>query len=346
MRDERLAPARLRAIATHLTAANNWLTMAAMSTTRRPVPAPHVKAVRGFNRFYTSRIGVLDPYLGSEFSLTEVRVLYELAHRDQPTASELARDLRLDAGYLSRILRRFESKHWLQRVPSPADARQSLLKLTQAGHDVFAPLQQQSREEAAELLWPLAPPERERLICAMGEVQRLLDRGASAAAPRTIVLRDPKPGDFGWVVQKHGELYAAEWCYSVEFEALVASIVSKFIDEFDAKWEKAWIAEVDGERAGSVFVVRQSATVAKLRLLILTPQARGLGLGARLTDECIAFARAKGYRKLVLWTQSHLLAARRIYESRGFVKVKAEPNNAFGKRLTSETWELKLSPPR
>lgn len=313
--------------------------------TRNPAASAQVKALRGFNRFYTSRIGVLDPYLGSDFSLTEVRVLYELAHRDQPTASELARDMRLDAGYLSRILRRFESKHWLQRVPSPEDARQSLLKLTQAGHDVFAPLQQKSRDEASELLAPLAPAERDRLMAAMADVQRLLDRDAPRK-PRTVVLRDPRPGDFGWVVEKHGELYAAEWNYSVEFEALVASIVAKFVTRFDPKWEKAWIAEVDGERAGSVFVVRQSPTVAKLRLLILTPEARGLGLGARLTDECIAFARAKGYRKLVLWTQSHLAAARHIYESRGFKRVKAEPNRAFGHKLTSETWELRLSPPR
>jgi len=306
----------------------------------------HVKALRAFNRFYTGRIGVLDPYLGSPFSLTEVRVLYELAHRDQPTASELARDLRLDAGYLSRILRRFESQHWLQRVPSPADARQSLLKLTAAGREVFAPLQQKSREEAAGLLAPLAVRERDRLMAAMSQVQRILDRDAQPAGARTIVLRDPRPGDFGWVVQKHGELYAAEWGYSAQFEALVASIVAKFIDSFDPQWEKAWIAELDGERAGSVFLVRQSATVAKLRLLILAPEARGLGLGARLTDECIAFARAKGYRKMVLWTQSHLTAARHIYESRGFRKVKAERNDAFGKRLTSETWELPLSAAR
>jgi DNA-binding MarR family transcriptional regulator/N-acetylglutamate synthase-like GNAT family acetyltransferase len=310
------------------------------------VSPAHVKALRGFNRFYTSRIGVLDPYLGSEFSLTEVRVFYELAHRDQPTASELVRDMRLDAGYLSRILRRFESKGWLERMPSPADARQSLLKLTQQGHDVFAPLQQQSRDEAAALLSPLLPADRDRLMAAMDKVQHLLDPQAPPAAPRTIVLRDPRPGDFGWVVQKHGELYAGEWGYNVEFEGLVAGIVAKFIEDFDPAWEKCWIAEVDGERAGSVFLVRQSATVAKLRLLILTPEARGLGLGGRLTDECIAFARAKGYRKMILWTQSHLSAARRIYQSRGFTKVKAERNDAFGKHLTSETWELKLSPPR
>lgn len=315
-----------------------------MDTDASDISAAHVKALRGFNRFYTSRIGVLDPYLASDFSLTEVRVLYELAHRDQPTASELGRDLRLDAGYLSRILRRFENQGWLARVPSPADARQSLLKLTQKGHDVFAPLQQKSRDEAAALLAPLAPAHRDKLIAALGTAQGLLD--PPAATQRTIVLRDPQPGDYGWVVEQHGALYAKEWGYTVEFEALVAGIVAKFVQEFDPQWEKAWIAEVDGERAGSVFLVRQSPTVAKLRLLILTPQARGLGLGARLTDECIAFARAKGYRKMVLWTQSHLLAARRIYESRGFRMVKAEPNDAFGQHLTSETWELKLSTPR
>jgi DNA-binding MarR family transcriptional regulator/GNAT superfamily N-acetyltransferase len=309
------------------------------------VSTAHVKALRGFNRFYTSRIGVLDPYLGSKFSLTEVRVLYELAHRDQPTASELVRDMRLDAGYLSRILRRFESQEWIERVPSPADARQSLLKLTQRGHDVFAPLQQQSRDEAAALLSPLAPAQREKLIAAVTKVQHLLDPHAPPAASRTVILRDPRPGDYGWVVDKHGELYASEWGYNVEFEGLVARIVAKFIADFDPAWEKCWIAEVDGERAGSVFVVRQSATIAKLRLLILTPEARGLGVGGRLVDECIAFARAKGYRKMVLWTQSHLLAARAIYESRGFKRTKVERNDAFGKHLTSETWELKLSPP-
>ena len=319
--------------------------MAFMSASR-PVSPAHVKALRGFNRFYTSRIGVLDPYLGSRFSLTEVRVLYELAHRDQPTASELARELRLDAGYLSRILRRFESQQWLERVPSPADARQSLLQLTQAGHDVFAPLQQQSRDEAAALLAPLAHTQRDKLIAAMAKVRHLLDPHSAPTSPRTILLRDPRPGDFGWVVEQHGELYAAEWGYNVQFESLVADIISKFIANFDAQREKAWIAEVDGERAGCVFLVRQSATIARLRLLILTPEARGLGLGGRLTDECIAFARAKGYRKIVLWTQSHLLAARGIYESRGFRKVKAERNDAFGKHLTSETWELRLSTAR
>lgn len=315
-----------------------------MTDATAEIPTAHVKALRAFNRFYTTRIGALDPYLGSDFSLTEVRVFYELAHRDQPTASELARDLRLDAGYLSRILRRFADHGWIERVPSPADARQSLLKLTQKGHDVFAPLQQKSRDEAAALLAPLAPAERDRLIAALGTVQNLIE--PPRQTQRTVILRDPRPGDFGWVVEQHGALYAKEWGYTVEFEGLVAGIVAKFVEDFDPQWEKCWIAEVDGERAGSIFLVRQSATVAKLRLLILTPQARGLGLGARLTDECIAFARAKGYRKMVLWTQSHLTAARRIYESRGFRMVKAERNDAFGQQLTSETWELKLSASR
>lgn len=305
-----------------------------------PAAVSRVKAVRAFNRFYTQRIGVLDPYLGSEFSLTEVRVLYELAHRDQPTATELARDLSLDGGYLSRILRRFETKGWLARMPSPADARQSLLRLTEDGYAAFAPLQQQSRDEAARLLAALPEQEQSKLIAAMGTLQKVLE--PSAASARTVVLRDLRPGDMGWVIQQHGEIYAREYGWNSEFEALVADIGGKLLKNFDPQWERGWIAEVDGERAGSVFVVRQSATVAKLRLLILTGGARGLGLGARLTDECIAFARARGYRKMVLWTNSCLDAARAIYAKRGFRLVKSEDYHGFGKDLTSETWELKL----
>ncbi|MGZ5846749.1 MAG: bifunctional helix-turn-helix transcriptional regulator/GNAT family N-acetyltransferase [Ramlibacter sp.] len=312
-----------------------------MSATPSPVAAAHVEALRGFNRFYTRRVGVLDPYLGGDLSLTEVRVLYELAHRDQPTASELGRDLGLDAGYLSRILRRFESRHWLERAPSPADARQSLLRLTAAGHQAFAPLQQKSREDAAALLAPLPAARRERAIAAMGTLQRALDDGVPAPA-RTIVLRDPRPGDLGWVVQQHGEIYAREYGYSTEFEALVAEVAAGYLRKFDPAWEKGWIAELDGERVGSVFVVRKSATVAQLRLLILAPQARGLGLGGRLVDECIAFARAKGYRKMVLWTNGQLAAARAIYAGRGFKLVDSEPLDAYGQRLVGETWELPL----
>jgi DNA-binding MarR family transcriptional regulator/GNAT superfamily N-acetyltransferase len=316
--------------------------MSGMNAPAGPVSPAQVKALRGFNRFYTQRIGVLDPYLGGELSLTEVRVLYELAHRDQPTATELGRDLTLDTGYLSRILRRFEARGWLARVPSPADARQSLLQLTEAGHAAFAPLQQKSRDEAADLLATLPAASREKLIAAMGTVRQLLDP-APATSTRTVLLRDPRPGDMGWVVMQHGEIYALEYGFTSEFEGLVAGIAAKYIERFDPAWEKGWIAEIDGERVGSVFVVRRSATVAKLRLLILTPAARGHGLGARLTDECIAFARSKGYRKLVLWTQSNLLAARAIYQSRGFRLVKSEPHNAYGQKLVAETWELKLS---
>ena len=277
-----------------------------------PVSAAHVKAVRGFNRFYTRRVGVLDPYLGSELSLTEVRVLYELAHRDQPAASELGRDLSLDAGYLSRILRRFEGRGWIERATSPADARQTLLRLTPAGHEAFQPLQQRSRDEAAALLACLPVRDRERLIACMDEMQRIL-AGQAPPRARTVQLRDPRPGDLGWVVQTHGEVYAREYGYTDEFEALVAQIAAEYLRKFDPHGDKGWIAEIDGERVGSVFVVRKSATVAKLRLLVLSPQARGLGLGARLVDECIAFARARGYRKLVLWTNGQLVAARAIY---------------------------------
>ncbi len=315
---------------------------ASRSPAAAPVAVSDVKAVRAFNRFYTQRIGVLDPYLGSDFSLTEVRVLYELAHRDQPTATELARDLALDGGYLSRILRRFEGKGWLVRVPSPADARQSLLKLTDAGHKAFAPLQQKSRDEASMMLAPLAEAERRKVINALGTVQRMLDPAAAPPATRTAILRDLKPGDMGWVVQQHGEIYWREYGWNMEFEGMAAGIAAGLIRNFKPQWERGWIAELDGERVGSVFVVRKSKTVAQLRMLILTEQARGLGLGARLTDECLAFARGKGYKKMILWTNSILLAARDIYAKRGFQLVKSEPYHGFGQDLVGETWELVL----
>ncbi|MBE7368381.1 bifunctional helix-turn-helix transcriptional regulator/GNAT family N-acetyltransferase [Ramlibacter pallidus] len=299
-----------------------------------------VRAVRAFNRFYTQRIGILKRYLDTDFTLTEVRVLYELAHRPPLTARELVRDLELDAGYLSRILRRFEDKGWLARERNAEDARQHLLRLTEAGYATFAPLQQKSRDEAADLLRTVAPPARPRLIQALDTVHRLLEPPAADA--RRIVLRDPRPGDMGWVVQMHAELYAREYGWNSEFEALVAEIAARFLRDFDPACEKGWIAEVDGERAGCVFLVRKSATVAQLRLLALQPEARGLGLGGRLTDACIAFARDKGYRRMVLWTQANLAAARAIYASRGFVLKESVPNEAFGKKLVSETWELRL----
>jgi DNA-binding MarR family transcriptional regulator/GNAT superfamily N-acetyltransferase len=304
------------------------------------VPTAQVKAVRRFNRFITRRIGVLDPYLGSELSLTDVRVLYELAHRSGLSAAVLQRELGVDGGYLSRILKRFEAAGWLRRTPNPADARQSLLELTEGGHAAFAPLQQKSRAEAAALLAPLAPAQRTEAVGAMERLQALLD--APSPATRTVLLREPVPGDIGWVVQQHGEVYAREYGWNMEFEALVAGIAAQFVRKFQREWEKCWIAELDGERVGAIFVVRKSATTAQLRMLILAPQARGLGLGARLTDEAIAFARAKGYKKMVLWTNSCLTAARAIYAKRGFVLDKSEAYEGFGQQLVGETWSLRL----
>ncbi|WP_269759459.1 helix-turn-helix domain-containing GNAT family N-acetyltransferase [Variovorax sp. E3] len=316
--------------------------MTTMSKLPPHVDAAAVKAIRQFNRFYTRRIGALDPYLGSPMSLTDVRVLYELAHREVAVASEIGRDLGLDAGYMSRILRRFETEGWLTREPHPRDARQSVLRLTESGHAAFAPLQQKSREEAASLLAPLAPAQRQQLVQAMGTMQSLLDPEAAPAKPQAAVLRDPAPGDIGWVVQQHGEIYAREYGWNNQFEALVAGIASEFLLKFQPEWERCWIAELNGERVGAIFVVRKSPTVAQLRMLILAPGARGLGLGGKLVDECIAFARLKGYKKMVLWTNSCLVAARGIYAKRGFQLTQSEPHEGYGSPQVGETWELKL----
>ncbi len=300
----------------------------------------HVKAVRAFNRFYTQRIGVLKRYLDTDFTLTEVRVLYELAHRPPLTARELVHDLELDAGYLSRILRRFEDKGWIAREAAEHDGRQQWLRLTEPGYAVFGPLQQKSRDEAAALLATVPRAARPQLIQSLQTVHRLL--APPAASERRVVLRDPQPGDIGWVVQVHGELYAREYGFDASFEALVADIAARFVRNLDPAREKAWIAEVDGERMGCVFLVRKSATVAQLRLLIVRPEARGLGLGGRLTDACIDFARSAGYKRMMLWTQSNLAAARAIYASRGFALKESEPNEAFGQSLVSEIWERRL----
>ena len=314
-----------------------------------PVDPAQVRALRAFNRFYTQRIGVLDPYLGSAFSLTEVRVLYELAHHGSTTASELARRLLLDAGYLSRIVARFAGQGWIERTPSPTDARQQVLTLTDAGRSAFEPLQQRSREEAAALLAPLSPTARAGLITALHQAQALLEAPApNGAAPSDspVTLRAPRAGDMGWVVEQHGALYAQEYGWNTEFEALVAEIVAGMIRAHDPTWEAGWIAErttPNGtERLGSAFVVRKAEGVAQLRLVLVAPAARGLGLGARLTDTCLAFARAKGYRKMVLWTNANLLAARALYARRGFRLTASEPYHGYGHDLVSETWELDL----
>ena len=314
--------------------------MSTLSTAHPPSVAA-VKAVRRFNRFYTRQVGVLEPYLGSDLSLMQVRVLYELAHRREPLAGEIARDMGLDAGYLSRILRRFDTQGWIERRPHPRDARQTVLQLTAAGRAAFEPLQQRSRDEVSALLGRLAPPAQQRLVRAMATVEALLAAPAEPAG-RAVVLRDIGPGDMGWVVQQHGEIYAREYGFNLEFEALVADIAARFVREFKPGKERGWIAEQGGERVGAVFVVRKSATTAQLRLLLLAPQARGLGIGGRLTDECIAFARQAGYKKMVLWTHSCLEAARSIYAARGFRLDKSEPYEGFGQQLVGENWSLKL----
>ena len=303
-----------------------------------------VEAARRFNRFYTRRIGVLhDGVYDSPFSLTQVRVLYELAHRDRPTATALGRDLGLDAGYLSRLLRGFEKRGFVTRTRSPRDGRQSHLALTAHGRKVFTPLNARSHDDVAAMLGGLSPAAQARTIEAMQTIERLLgDPPAATSARASYVLREPRPGDLGWVVHRHGAVYAQEYGYDQTFEALVAEIVAHFVRFYDPKRERCWIAEQNGDIVGCVFLVKQSRTVAKLRLLLVEPQARGAGLGSQLVAECVRFARDAGYRTLTLWTQSELLAARRLYAAAGFRVVRKERNHSFGKDLVSETWELKL----
>src|SRR5437867_9893680 len=300
-----------------------------------------VAAVRRFNRFYTRQIGVLQEHLlKSPFSLTEARVIYELAQREQASATELGAELGLDAGYLSRILRGFEKRGFIDKQPSPADGRRTLLQLTAGGREAFARLNADARQEVETMLGDLPADAQVRLGQALGTSEGLLGAQSERKAP--YILRHHRSGYMGWVVQRHGALYAQEYGWDEQFEALVAEIVAKFIQHYDPKRERAWIAEKDGEIVGSVFLVRQSATVAKLRLLLVEPRARGLGIGARLVGECVRFARQAGYRKITLWTNSVLRAARRIYESAGFRLVHRERHRSFGHDLVGETWELPL----
>jgi len=279
-------------------------------------------------------------YLGSDFSLAEVRVLYELAHRaDPPTATELCRELGVDAGYLSRLLRGFERRRLITRTRSDSDGRRSHVALTAAGRAAFAPLGARSHDEIVGLLAPLAEPDQQRLIEAMQTVEGILG-GRDRTPP--VTLRPHRPGDMGWVVQRHGALYAEEYGWDERFEALVAGIVARFIERYEPARERCWIAEKDGERVGSVFLVHRSATVAQLRLLLVEPSARGLGVGTRLVTECERFARGVGYRSIVLWTNSVLTAARRIYEAAGYHLTKNEPHTSFGHELVGETWEKRL----
>jgi DNA-binding MarR family transcriptional regulator/N-acetylglutamate synthase-like GNAT family acetyltransferase len=300
-----------------------------------------VAAVRRFNRFYTQKIGVLvDGMLKSPFSLAEARVLYELAHRERPTATEIARDLGLDPGYLSRILRGFARRRLIRKERSASDGRQSLLALTDAGRVAFAPLDSGSRAAIGKLLGTLPAGQQNRLTGAMHEIEGLLGANPEKRVP--YLLRPHRPGDLGWIVHRHGALYAEEYGFDERFEALVARIAADFLERHDPKRERCWIAERDGAVIGSVMLVKKSATVAKLRLLLVEPEARGLGVGARLVEECIRFARQAGYRKITLWTNSVLHAARRLYEQAGFKKVGEETHAMFGPTMTGETWELKL----
>jgi DNA-binding MarR family transcriptional regulator/GNAT superfamily N-acetyltransferase len=300
-----------------------------------------ISAVRAFNRFYTRKLGVLDQrLLKSPFSLSEARVLYELANRDSPAAREIGIELGLDPGYLSRIIQNFDEDGLITRKPLPSDRRQYRLCLTAKGRQAFAKVDRSSHDDVADMLAALPRGDGQRLIEAMALIERLL--GASRIAPPAAILRGPGPGDMGWVVQSHGSLYATEYGFDSSFEGLVAEIAAKFLSSFDASRERCWIADIDGARVGSVFLVRHTDEVAKLRLLLVDPAGRGQGLGTRLVAESLAFARQCGYRKIMLWTQSILVAARSIYQHAGFVLVAREPHRSFGQDLIGETWELNL----
>jgi len=303
-------------------------------------------AVRRFNRFYTRQIGVLrKTFLDSPYSLAEARVLYEIANRRAPTASDIARALDLDAGYLSRLLRAFERRGLLRRTASPRDARQSHLSLSPRGRRAYAPLERRSQREAATMLARLPPADRSRLIAAMHTIQGLLDNDPKSP-PRHdgkgYTLRAPAPGDFGWIVRRHAELYAQEYGWTEPFEGLCAQIVADFANDYDKKRERCWIAEMDGEPVGCVFLVKDSTKVARVRLLLVDPKARGLGLGARLVDECVRFARRAGYKKVTLWTHSILSAARHVYQKAGFRLTGTEQHKSWGRPVTSEFYDLDL----
>jgi DNA-binding MarR family transcriptional regulator/GNAT superfamily N-acetyltransferase len=304
-------------------------------------PDDQISAVRAFNRFYTSKLGLLDQQLlKSPFSLSEARVLYELATCEGASAKGIGIELGLDPGYLSRMVQKFDEDGLITRKPLPADRRQYRLSLTAKGRQDFAKLDRSSHDAVAVMLATLSDSDRKRLTGAMAAIERLL--GSPGVAPAAATLREPGPGDMGWVVQSHGALYASEYGFNSSFEALVAEIAAKFLGSFDASRERCWIAELDGAQVGSIFLVRHSDDVAKLRLLLVDPAGRGQGLGQRLVAECIAFARTCGYRKITLWTQSILVAARKIYQDAGFVLAASEPHRSFGQNLIGETWELEL----
>jgi DNA-binding MarR family transcriptional regulator/GNAT superfamily N-acetyltransferase len=303
--------------------------------------APRVAAVRRFNRFYTQNLGVLRPgWLDSAFSLTEARVLYEIKQRDGVTASNIARDLGLDAGYLSRILRGFHKNGLIRKDVSADDRRQSLLSMTARGRQAFDPLERRTERQVGALLGRLSASEQDQLISAMRAIETIIV--SKPKAESEIVLHRAQPGDLGWVVARHAELYAQEFGWGGDFEGLCARIVADFVSNYDPKHERCWIAKMDGQNVGSVFLVKDSQEVARLRLLLVDPVARGRGLGSRLTDECVRFARMRGYLTITLWTHKVLTVARHIYERAGFRLTSSEHRRSFGRNVISEHWDLAL----
>jgi DNA-binding MarR family transcriptional regulator/N-acetylglutamate synthase-like GNAT family acetyltransferase len=300
-----------------------------------------VGAIRQFNRLYTRQIGVLqDGFLQTPYSLAEARVLYELAQRNKATATDVADALSLDHGYLSRILRGFGERGLISKAASPSDRRQSLISLTAKGRMAFAPLDQRSQNDIAAMIGKLTPTDQERIVDAMATIGRLLWEEAAPEVP--YVLRPPHAGDMGWIVSRHGALYAKEYGWDEHLEAVCAEIVASFVRNFDPRRERCWIAERNGENVGSVLLVKDTDKAARLRLLLVEPRARGLGIGARLVEECVRFAREVGYRKITLWTHSVLTTARRIYERAGFRLVESWTHEDFGKTLVGENWDLEL----
>ena len=316
----------------------------------RAVEAGDAAAMRAFNRFYTRIIGLLDEQGGTgpaALNLTQVRLLYEITTREGLTARVLTQELGLNAGYLSRVLGGFERRGLIRRVTSDEDGREKRLRLTAAGRRFFKPLYDEAVRRTAALIAPLDQPDRRRLLAAMQLIRSLLapaeDRPAGASAPE-VLLREHRPGDIGWLVSLHGELYHREYGWNTEFEGLVAGIAADFLRNFDPSGERAWIAELDGERVGCTLVVRSSPTVAKLRLVLVHPRARGLGLGRQMVQEAIGFARQRGYRELTLWTNDGLHVARAIYAAAGFQLVQEEPHFSFGQQLNGQYWTLPLHP--
>jgi len=312
-----------------------------MATRRESDLRTFVARVRGFNRFYTRQIGLLNEGLyGSRFSLTEVRVLREIWRRRETTATDLRGELGLDAGYLSRMLRGFDKDRLVRRRPSNIDGRQSLVSLTAQGRRAFMPLEARASAEVASMLKQLSGLKQKRLVDALNTAQRIL---SNPERDSPCVLRQHRAGDMGWVVLRHGQCYSQEHGYDERYEALVARIVADFIQNYDPKRERCWIAEKDGETVGCVFLVKRTRALGQLRLLFVEPAARGLGLGAQLVDECVRFASEAGYQKITLWTQRDLHAARHIYRKAGFRLVHDKRHQSWGRPLVGETWELRLA---